>query len=65
MKGIIPEKAVRVYSALLDAMQKYNSELTERRNMIAETDRLAQQNSGEGHPYAIQRTYASAVKAPL
>jgi hypothetical protein len=46
MKGIIPEKAVRVYSALLEAMQKYNGELTDRKSMISETDRLVQQNSG-------------------
>jgi dynein regulatory complex protein 1 len=44
MKGIVPEKIIRVYKALLKAMQKYNEELQGRRDLIGDTGNLQQQN---------------------
>ena len=38
-------QAVRVYTALLGSMQKYNMELTSRKKTIDETAQLAQQNT--------------------
>lgn len=45
MKGIVPEKTMRVYGALLTSMQKYNDELQGRRDLISETQSLQQQNT--------------------
>jgi dynein regulatory complex protein 1 len=42
---VVGVQAVRVYTALLGSMQKYNMELTSRKKTIDETAQLAQQNT--------------------
>ena len=45
MKEVVSGKTVRVYKALINAMQKYNTELNDRSGLIKESQSLHQQNS--------------------
>jgi dynein regulatory complex protein 1 len=45
MKEVVSGKTVRVYKALINAMQKYNTELNDRSGLIMESQSLHQQNS--------------------
>lgn len=45
MKGVISPKTLRVYKALLKAMQRYNHELQARAGLITDTDSLRSQNT--------------------
>ena len=44
MKEVVSGKTVRVYKALINAMQKYNTELNDRSGLIKESQSLHQHN---------------------